>query len=393
MYGVDNWIQHDGGGFDIFGNNTQLMYWKDDGNVGIGQANPGAELVVQDGEVWAGTGTTRGYDFHDFGTGWGYKGVTSPSRLAIFTNVNERITVLTDGKVGIGTTNPSQLLDVNGATRLRGALYDKNNSYGTSGQVLSTTGSGGVDWVDASGGGGSGTVTEVTVGTGLDVSNGTTTPNITLDLAELSTAGSVTGTDDFVVIDGSSTRKEQMNTIALSGFSGYYGLINRIYKTSAGSYITPDSSGHIEMAEGTGVSLTYSSNKITFATGTSSDYRLKKNISNFNSNAWAKVKSVNLRKFDFDEDAFKIAIDSPDAEIVGVPKSYTDNVGFIAHELAEVGIEGSVIGQKDGVDADGNLLYQKINYIALVPALWGALNEAISKIETLESKVQALENK
>ena len=29
----------------------------------------------------------------------------------------------------------------------------KNNSYGTSGQVLSTTGSGGVDWVNASGGG------------------------------------------------------------------------------------------------------------------------------------------------------------------------------------------------------------------------------------------------
>ena len=305
----------------------------------------------------------------------------------------EHVRIKSDGNVGIGTTNPSRLLDVNGTTRLRGALYDKNNSYGTSGQVLSTTGSGGVDWVNASGGGGSGTVTEVTVGTGLDVSNGTTTPYITLDLNELSTAGTVSGTDDFVVIDGSSTRKEQMSTISLSGFSGYYGLINRIYKTSAGSNITPDSSGHVIMAEGTGVSLSYSGNTITFATGTSSDYRLKKNISNFNSNAWAKVKSVNLRKFDFDEDAFKIAIDSPDAEIVGVPKSYTDNVGFIAHELGEVGIEGSVIGEKDAVDADGNLLYQKVNYIALVPSLWGALNEAISKIETLESKVQALENK
>jgi hypothetical protein len=292
-----------------------------------------------------------------------------------------------------GTQSVLGVASFNAAVFLAAGLKDDGGDFGTNGQVLSTNGSNAVHWVDQSGGGGGGTVTEVTVGTGLDVSNGTTTPNITLDLNELSTAGTVSGTDDFVVIDGSSTRKEQMNTINLSGFSGYYGLINRIYKTPAGSSITPDSSGHIEMAEGTGVSLTYSSNKITFATGTSSDYRLKKNISNFNSDAWAKVKSVNLRKFDFDEDAFKIAIDSPDPEIVGVPKSYTDNVGFIAHELAEVGIEGSVIGEKDAVDADGNLLYQKINYIALVPALWGALNEAISKIETLESKVQALENK
>ena len=72
---------------------------------------------------------------------------------------------------------------------------------------------------------------------------------------------------------------------------------------------------------------------------------------------------------------------------------YADNVGFIAHELAEAGIKGAVIGDKDAVDEDGNFIYQKVNYIALVPVLWGALKEAISKIETLESKVQALEDK
>ena len=305
----------------------------------------------------------------------------------------------TSGSVTINHANHTGEVTGSGSLTIAGNVVDEANlkvsNSPTNGYVLTARSgnTGGMTWEAASGGGGSGTVTEVTVGTGLDVSNGTTTPNITLDLAELSTAGSVTGTDDFVVIDGSSTRKEQMNTIGLSGFSGYYGLINKIYKTSAGSYITPDSSGHIEMAEGTGVSLTYSSNKITFATGTSSDYRIKKNISTFNSDAWAKVKSVNLRKFDFDEDAFKTAIDSPDPEIVGVPKSYTDNVGFIAHELAEVRIDGAVIGEKDAVDSDGNLLYQKVNYNALVPVLWGALNEAISKIETLESKVQALEDK
>jgi hypothetical protein len=80
--------------------------------VGIGTDTPGADLVVQDGQVWAGVGATKGYDFHDFGTGWGYKGMSSPSRLAIFTNANERVTILSDGKVGIGTTTPDHQFDL-----------------------------------------------------------------------------------------------------------------------------------------------------------------------------------------------------------------------------------------------------------------------------------------
>ncbi len=55
-----------------------------------------------------------------------------------------------DANVGIGTTAPTQLLDVFGNMRLDGFLYDENNSAGSAGQVLSTTTTG-VDWVDSSG--------------------------------------------------------------------------------------------------------------------------------------------------------------------------------------------------------------------------------------------------
>jgi len=89
------------------------------------------------------------------------------------------------GRVGIGTTNPSQLLDVNGATRLRGALYDKNNSYGTSGQVLSTTGSGGVDWVTVSSG--SGTVTSI--GTSGAITGGSPAITTTGTISHSTSAG------------------------------------------------------------------------------------------------------------------------------------------------------------------------------------------------------------
>ena len=56
------------------------------------------------------------------------------------------VTVLTDGKTGIGTAAPTQKLDVNGASRLRGQIYDNNNVSGANGQVLSTNSSGQVVW-------------------------------------------------------------------------------------------------------------------------------------------------------------------------------------------------------------------------------------------------------
>ena len=50
--------------------------------------------------------------------------------------------------VGIGTNSPTQKLDVSGNARITGALYDSNNSAGTSGQILSSTATG-TDWIDA----------------------------------------------------------------------------------------------------------------------------------------------------------------------------------------------------------------------------------------------------
>jgi hypothetical protein len=53
------------------------------------------------------------------------------------------------GNVGIGTSSPSQDLHVDGNVRITGAVYDSNNVAGTSGQVLSSTGTG-TDWVSLS---------------------------------------------------------------------------------------------------------------------------------------------------------------------------------------------------------------------------------------------------
>ena len=57
---------------------------------------------------------------------------------------------VTDGKIGIDTTTPSEKLQVNGNLRVTGAFLDSNNTTGTPGQVLSSTLVGGVpktDWI------------------------------------------------------------------------------------------------------------------------------------------------------------------------------------------------------------------------------------------------------
>ena len=71
-----------------------------------------------------------------------------------------------------------------------------------------------------------GTVTEVTVGTGLDVSSGTTTPALSLDLSEFTdmTADMET-TDEFIVLDSGSERRKAVNEIKSTLFSN-----NDLYK-------------------------------------------------------------------------------------------------------------------------------------------------------------------
>ncbi|HOP39377.1 MAG TPA: hypothetical protein PL154_03910, partial [Candidatus Woesebacteria bacterium] len=51
--------------------------------------------------------------------------------------------------LGLGTATPSQKLDITGNMRLTGAFYDGSNSAGSSGQVITSTGTG-TSWTDVS---------------------------------------------------------------------------------------------------------------------------------------------------------------------------------------------------------------------------------------------------
>jgi hypothetical protein len=68
-------------------------------------------------------------------------------------------------------------------------------------------------------------------------------------------------------------------------------------------------------------------------------------------------------------------------------------LGMIAHELQEAGQSVGVQGKKDETDGPQGLpIYQRVNYITLVPTLWSALKKCMYKIECLEKRVGVLEN-
>ena len=104
---------------------------------------------------------------------------------------------------------------------------------------------------------------------------------------------------------------------------------------------------------------------------TSSDYRLKENVVDLDG-AITRVKQLSPKRFNFIVDA-DTTVD-----------------GFLAHEAATV-VPEAVTGTHNEVDDDNNPVYQGIDQSKLVPLLTAALQEAIAKIETLETKVAALE--
>ena len=112
-------------------------------------------------------------------------------------------------------------------------------------------------------------------------------------------------------------------------------------------------------------------NASSTAYNTSSDYRLKENVADM-TGAIDRVKALAPKRFNFIVDA-DTTVD-----------------GFLAHEAQAV-VPEAVTGTKDEVDEDGNAVMQGIDQSKLVPLLTGALREAIAEIETLKTKVAALE--
>jgi len=107
------------------------------------------------------------------------------------------------------------------------------------------------------------------------------------------------------------------------------------------------------------------------AYNTSSDYRLKENVTEMEG-AITRLKALNPVQFNWIIDDTNEPVD-----------------GFLAHEVTPV-VKQAVHGEKDALMPDGEISPQGIDQSKLVPLLTGALQEAIAKIEVLEAQVWEL---
>jgi hypothetical protein len=108
------------------------------------------------------------------------------NQLVIGSGSNFWISGNSSYNVGLGTTNPTEKLDVNGRVRFRSSITDNNNVTGTSNQVLTATSAGaGVSWAS---------LTAASVGaiSGVTVTNDTATTTPLYPTFTSSTSGSIT---------------------------------------------------------------------------------------------------------------------------------------------------------------------------------------------------------
>ena len=124
----------------------------------------------------------------------------------------------------------------------------------------------------------------------------------------------------------------------------------------------------------------------------SSDYRLKENITDI-SDGITRVKQLLPRRFNFiaDADTTVDGFIAHEAQTV-VPEAVHGTKDAMTKEVLYVESDEIPEGKKVGdVKTASTIDPQAIDKSKLVPLLTAALQEAIAKIETLETKVAALE--
>jgi hypothetical protein len=189
------------------------------------------------------------------------------------------------------------------------------------------------------------------------------------------TADGASSPTERMMIDSSGSVLIGVNTKAIAQTTNPY-LFFQAQATSTASGLAIESYGnntatryHFGFTNPNGVVGSISTNGSATAYNTSSDYRLKENITAV-TDGITRLQQLKPSRFNF--------IADPDKTVDG----------FLAHEVQDI-VPEAITGEKDAVDDEGNPVYQGIDQSKLVPLLTAALQEAVAKIESLEARLTA----
>ena len=198
--------------------------------------------------------------------------------------------------------------------------------------------------------------------------NGTSTRNIVMSVDAGNNFAKVT---NRLIVDGQIDSIAKINV--MFGGDAENGMqFSDKDGAASGKFIGFSRNGTSTSNQGTQIgyiSRNGSNDSVTYST--TSDYRLKDGIVD-KTDGIEKLKQLKPRKFYWKSNTDKTLVD-----------------GFIAHEVSGI-VPEAIGGEKDAVDSEGNPIYQGIDQSKLVPLLTSALQEAITKIETLETEMTAL---
>jgi hypothetical protein len=319
-------------------------------------------------------------------------GTYSNHDYRLMSNNNTRMSITASGNIGIGTTTPGYLFDVNGIGRINQLLVGDSTDTSRTVSILdSTMGNGSSRYLTLGKANSTNNQGEITY---THISNGSSSNFLALGLW---------GSADILTVNGN--RRVGVNTS-----SPEYSLdVNGTIKTSSNFYNSSQSVapqfggkwmadgfwgfGPDNTSTGTGSSvqilrlgLCTSPNTFSGSYGwlktnitSPSDYRLKTDITplKYNLDDILKLKPISYK-------------------IIG---NNEKNIGFLAHEMQDI-IPEVVIGEKDEINKDGSNRYQSISYSNLTSLLVKGvqdlhkenmelkktINEILQRLSNLESK-------
>ncbi len=272
--------------------------------------------------------------------------------IAFTTAGTEDMRIDSSGNVGIGTTSPQRKLDVTVNDTTTAQLFLRNNNASYASGIIVYNAGGEASIFRHNGG------SDTSYGGANSLNVGTITNNNFAFITNNTERMRIDSSGNLLV-GTTSVSGGRVNVLAAAGATGIV-----VQVSTNGNYGLAFSN-----ASGTNVGrIQIDSAATQFVT--SSDYRLKNSISPM-TGALAKVALLKPCTYKWNED-------NSDAE------------GFIAHELAEV-CPQAVSGEKDAVDANGNIISQGIDTSFLVATLTAAIQELQAIITALTARITALE--